>query len=357
MEIKGEQIVKKGKKIPSWLFIGYFICIVIIVAASICMQSRLDKKIPDAIDFTTDSALGMPENKYAYLEVQGLTDEVAIYGDTNNMSDSNNDRYCIAFNNGYWYVVDLDYETLDKLKPIKEYTYSEDPEAPVPDPVKIYGMTENISDDLKNMLIDYYNEGVEEENKISIDDFERYFGSVLLNVRKSPVNTTIEEVIIILAIIAIIVLIIYNILVFIFKNKIKKYLNKNGYENDLIEQLDDNVEEKHYKDKIIITKDFLVDLKNNGGFATFKFSDVKWVHIHNVKYYGVVTTSSSIIVHLKDGKTTINCVKIKGGTTDEFLEIFNKICEKVPTDCLKGYTKENQELFKEYKQEIKRNEI
>ena len=97
-----------------------------------------------------------------------------------------------------------------------------------------------------------------------------------------------------------------------------------------------------------------MDLKSNGGFATFKFSDVKWVHIHNVKYYGVVTTSSSIIVHLKDGKTNINCVKIKGGTTDEFLEIFNKICERVPTDCLKGYTKENQELFKEYKQEIKR---
>ena len=109
------------------------------------------------------------------------------------------------------------------------------------------------------------------------------------------------------------------------------------------------------RDKIIITKDFLVDLKSQGGFAIFKFSDVKWVHIHNVKYYGVVTTSSSIVVHLKDGKTNINCVKIKGGTTEEFLEIFNKICEKVPTDCLKGYTKENQEEFKEYKKEQKRS--
>ena len=134
-------------------------------------------------------------------------------------------------------------------------------------------------------------------------------------------------------------------------------MKKNDYENELANQLDDNVEEKHYKDKIIITKDFLVDLKSQGGFAIFKFSDVKWVHIHNVKYYGVVITSSSIIVHLKDGKTNINCVKIKGGTTDEFLEIFNKICEKVPTDCLKGYTKENQEEFKQYKQELKRTVI
>lgn len=355
MEIKGEEIIKKGKKMPKWIWIGYLICIIAVIIASYSIETRKEKNLPEAIDFTTDGALGMAENKYAYLEVQGLTDEVAIYGNADNTSDSSNDRYCIAFNNGYWYVVDLDFETIDKLKEIKDYTYSNDENATEPQPVKIYGMTENVSDELKKMLVDYYNEGLEEDNKIKVDDFERYFGSVLLNVRKSPVDTTLEEVAIIFAIMGFIILLIYNICVLIIKSRIKKYLKKNDYENELANQLDDNVEEKHYKDKIIITKDFFVDLKSQGGFAIFKFSDVKWLHIHNVKYYGVVTTSSSIIVHLKDGKTDINCVKIKGGTTDEFLEIFNKICEKVPTDCLKGYTKENQEEFKEYKKEQKRS--
>ena len=356
MEIKGEQIIKNGKKVPKWILIGYFICIIVIIVSIISSENKQEKK-PEAIDFTTEGALGLAENQYAYLEVQGLTDEIAIYGDTDNVSDSNNDRYCIAFNNGYWYVVDLDFETMEKLNEIKEYTYSTDENAVQPEPVKIYGVTEKVSDELKQMLTDYYNEGIEEENKIVIDDFERYFGSVLLNVRKSPVDTTLEDIVIMFAVIGFVILGVYNICIFIIKNRMKKYLKQNDYENILAEQLDDDVEEKHYKDKIIITKDFLVDLKSNGGFVTFKFSDVKWVHIHNVKYYGVVTTSSSIIVHLKDRKTTINCVKIKGGTTDEFLEIFNKICEKVSTDCLKGYTKENQELFKEYKQEIKRNGI
>ena len=357
MEIKGEQIVKKGKKMPKCILIGYIICMVVIVIAAFVIYDKQEEKLPEAMDFAEEGALGIEENQYAYLEVQGITDEVAIYGDTNNMSDSNNDRYCIAFNNGYWYVVDLDFETMDELKSIREYTYSTDENAVQPETVKIYGMTEKVSDELKQMLVDYYNEGIEEENKIELSDFERYFGSALLNVRKSPVDTTLEDTIIVVAIIGFIILGIYNICIFIIKNRMKKYLKQNDYENILAEQLDDNVEEKHYKDKVIITKDFLVDFKSNGGFITFKFSDVKWLHIHNVKYYGVVTTSSSIIVHLKDGKTNINCVKIKGGTTDEFLEIFNKICEKVPTDCLKGYTKENQELFKEYKQEIKRNEI
>ena len=356
MEIKGKQIINNGKKVPKWIFIGYFICIIAIIVSIISSENKQEKK-PEAIDLTTEGALGLAENEYAYLEVQGITDAIAIYGNTNDVSDSDNDKYCIALNNGYWYVVDLDDDTMEKLNAIKEYTYSTDENSVQPETVKIYGMTEKVSDELKQMLVDYYNEGVEEENKIEVSDFERYFGSVLLNVRKSPIDTTLEDIVIMFAIVGFIILGIYNVCIFIIKNRMKKYLKQNDYENILTEQLDDDVEEKHYKDKIIITKDFLVDLKNNGGFATFKFSDVKWVHIHNVKYYGVVTTSSSIIVHLKDGKTTINCVKIKGGTTDEFLEIFNKICEKVPTDCLKGYTKENQELFKEYKQEIKRNEI
>ncbi len=353
MEIKGKQIINNGKKVPKWIFIGYFICIIAIIVSLISSENKQEKK-PEAIDFTTEGALGLAENEYAYLEVQGITDAIAIYGNTNDVSDSGNDKYCIAFNNGYWYVVDLNDDTMEKLSAIKEYTYSTDENAVKPEIVKIYGMTEKVSDELKQMLVDYYNEGVEEANKIEVSDFERYFGSVLLNVRKSPIDTTLEDIVIMFAVIGFIILGIYNICIFIIKNRMKKYLKQNDYEDILAEQLDDNVEEKHYKDKIIITKDFLLDLKSNGGFATFKFSDVKWVHIHNVKYYGVVTTSSSIIVHLKDGKTNINSVKIKGGTTDEFLEIFNKICEKVPTDCLKGYTKENQELFKEYKQEIKR---
>ena len=355
MEIKGEQIIKKENKIPVWILIAYMVCILIVICAIFSINNKKNNKMPEAIDFTTDGALGLKTDQYAYLEVQGLTDEVAIYGDASNTDNTNNDRYYIAFNNGYWYVVDLDFETIEKLKEIQEYTYSTDEDATAPETIKIYGMTDNISDELKQMLVDYYNEGIEDENKISIEDFERYFGSVLLNVRKSPIDTTIEDVFIGIAFIGILLIAIYNIFLVINKNKIKKYIRKNNYEEELSKQLDDNVEEKYYNDKIIITKDFFVDIKTSGILTAFKFTDAKWVHIHNVKYYGVVTTSSSIIVHLKDGKTSMQCIKIKGGTTDEFLEIFNKICEKLPTDCLKGYTKENQVAFKEYRKEIKSN--
>ena len=353
MEMNGRQIIKKAKKTPTWILIGYVICIIAIIGASFSIDYRNQNEMPEAIDFTTDGALEMAEDQYAYLDVQGLSDEIAIYGNTENKNDSTNDRYYIAFNEGYWYVVDLNFDTIDRLKEIQAYTYSTDENAVAPESVKIYGMIEKIPDELRQMLVDFYNEGVEEEYQISLENFETYFGSVLLNVRRGPVDTSVEEMIIMLAGIGIFVIVILHITVSIIKSRTKKYIKKNQYEEELARQLDDCVEEKHYKDKVILTKDFLVDLQGSR-FVAFKYADIKWVHIHNVKYYGTLTVSSSIIAHLRDGKTNMQCVEIKGDSTEEFLGIFNKICEKAPADCLKGFTKENQQAFKEYKKDLKR---
>ena len=101
------------------------------------------------------------------------------------------------------------------------------------------------------------------------------------------------------------------------------------------------------KDKIILTKDFLVDVKYDS-LRVFKYSDVKWIHIHNLKSYGV-TTASSLMVYLRDGKTKLNCLRVNGRMTEEFIDIFNKICEKLPADVLKGYTRENAKEFKQYR--------
>ena len=356
MEMNGEKIIKKSKKTPMWIIIGYLICLLAIIGAVGYMEYRKKTETPEPIDFTTNGAIDMPTEQYAFLNVEGLTDEVAIYGDVENEYDSSNDRYYIAISGGYLYVVDLDYDTIDLLKPLQEYTYSTDENAIQPEPVKIYGMTENVPVELKQMVIDYYNESVGEEYAINVEDFELYFGSVLLNVRKVPVDTVIEEMIVLLAIVAIITLAVTHIAIMSITKKTKKYLKKNEYEDELARQLDDCVEEKHYKEKIILTRDFLVDLKN-GGLIAIKYSDIKWIHIHNVKTYGVVTVSSSIIIYLNDGKTKFQCVETRGKTTEEFLEIFNKICEKAPAESLKGFTPENAKAFKEYKKSLKTNTL
>jgi len=351
MEMNGEEIVRNGKRTAKWIIWGYVICIFVIIGGIFWINYKIENETPEPIDFTTDGAVGIEIEKYAYFDVQGLSDEVAIYGDTENEYSSENDRYYIGINQGYMYILDLNFDTIDLLKPWQDYTFSEDENPVQPEPVKIYGMTESIPSELKQVVLDFYNKGRSEEYQLSEDGFENYFGSVLLNVRRGPVDTSLQAVIIFIALLVMVILFILHIAMAVEKNRVKKYLKKNEYEEDLAHQLDDFVEEKHYKDRAILTKDFFVDLKY-GGFAVFKYSDVKWIHIHNIKTYGVVA-SSSLIIYLNDGKTKLQALEISGKPTEEFMGILNKICEKVPADCLKGYTPENKKAFKQFKKELK----
>ena len=351
MEMNGEQIIKKGKKSPKWIMWGYAIIVLVAIISIGSMMYREENEKPEPIDFTTNGALKMETDQYAYLDVEGLTNEIAIYGYTDDENSEENDRYYIAISGGYLYVVDLNFETIEQLKQIQEYTYSTDENLTIPESVRIYGMTESVPQELQQMVVEYYNEFVGEEYAINVDDFEKYFGSVLLNVRRGPVDTTVEEAVFLISLLALFILIIYHIVTTAIRARAKKYIKNNDYEEELARQLDDFVEEKHYHDKVILTKDFFVDIKN--GLVAFKYSDVKWIHIHSLKYYGVFNVSSSIIVHLKDGKTNLQCVEIKGKETEEFMDIFHKLCEKAPEDALKGYTQENIKAYKEYKKSLK----
>lgn len=345
--MNGEQILKKSKKTSKFIILGYVICIILIVGCAFWITYKEENETPEPIDFTTDGTIGMEIGEYAYFDVEELSTEVAIYGDLENEHNSENDRYYIAFNQDYMYILDLDFDTIEQLK---SYIYSEENTNLPTEPTRVYGVTESIPDELKTIILEYCNEGLEEDMQIKPQDFESYFGSVLLNVRKNPVDTSLQSALMVIAMFSMIILVISHILIAVEKNRVKKYLKKNEYEEDLIYQLDNLVEGKYYKDKIILTKDFFVDVKYDS-LRVFKYSDVKWIHIHNLKSYGV-TTSSSLMVYLRDGKTKLNCLRVNGRMTEEFIDIFNKICEKLPADVLKGYTRENAKEFKQYKKEL-----
>ena len=286
----GKQILKKSKKIPTKIKIGYIISILMISIAIYLINSA--QKASEGIEPVNISETGTYElgvNQYVSIDVQGLTTEIARLGDSNNIEG----RFFIAISDENLFLVDLDSETIDKLKEVQEYL-SSDSET-VPQPVLINGITEEIPTELKKIIIEYYNSIVGEESAITESEFENLFGSVLINTRKGVVDTSFEESFIILGVFGIIIIFITHIIEMFSNKKIIDYLKKNDYEEDLINQLDNSVEEKHYKDKVIITKDYLVDISHK--FTAFKFSDVKWIHVHNVRYYGTITVSSSIIVH------------------------------------------------------------
>ena len=344
--MKNQEILENGKKTSKKFWILYFICIFLIIVSAVIATERIDAEKPNATDLAENGAIGTESEKYSYLQIDGLTDPIAIY---------NEDEKCyIAINNNEWYIVKLSSTDLEELKDIQAYTYGEIENKPAS--VTVYGITEEVPDKVKEIAIDFYNEGLEEEQKITIDQFENYFGSVLLNTMRDPVDLTIETIIGMLSGITLFVAIIIQVTNKLVRMKVFKYLRKNDYEKELKKQLDDNIEETFFNEKLIITKDFIIDT-TNGNFVAVKFSDIKWVYTHRLKYYGVVSISNSIIIILNDGKTQLQCLDTKGKISDEFEKVFEKICEKVPNDSLKGYTSENIAEFKEYKKNLKNNVI
>ena len=342
--MKSHEILKKGKKTSKNFWIVYFVCIFLIIVSGVVAIKKIEAEKPKATDLTENGAIGTETEKYVYLQVDGLTDVIAI-----SVNDET-EKYYIAINEYEWYIVKLSSTDLEELKNIQAYTYGEIENKPAS--VIVYGITEEVPEEMKEIAIDFYNEGLDDDEKITIDQFENYFGSVMLDTTRDPVDLTAETIIALISIITIIVTMIIQIMSKLVKIKVFKYLEKNNYKEELEKQLDNNIEETFFNEKVIITKDFIIDT-TNGEFVAVKFSDIKWLYTHRLKYYGVVSISNNIIMILKDGKTQFQCLNTKGKISDEFEKVFEKICEKLPNDSLKGYTQENITEFKEYKRELK----
>ncbi len=342
--MSSNEILKQGKHTSKKFLIVYAICIIAIIFSLIIATERIENEKPNATDFTQNGAIGTEIGKYVYLQIDGLSDVIATYG------ENEIEKYYIAINGYNWYIVSLSSTDLEELKNIQAYTYGQIDNKPAS--VTIYGITEEVPEDLKKIAIDFYNKGLEDDEKITIDDFENYFGSVMLNTTKDPVDLTIETIVGLISIITLFVVVIIQFFNKLIRIKVNKYLEKNNYKEELEKQLSNNIEETFFNEKLIITKDFLIDT-TNGSFVVVKFSDIKWIYTHRLKYYGVVSISNNIIIQLKDGKTQFQCLNTKGKISDEFENVFEKICKKVSNDTLKGYTQENIKEYKEYKRELK----
>lgn len=93
----------------------------------------------------------------------------------------------------------------------------------------------------------FFNEGLDDEQKITVDQFEDYFGSVLLDTSENPVDVSLELILVFISVITLFVTIIIQICNKVIRIKTFKYLEKNSYEKELEKQLEDNVEETFFR--------------------------------------------------------------------------------------------------------------
>lgn len=304
------------------------ITIVILIAViGLCIFKAYEKSKQQLPEPVSMSSVNIPD-VYASIDVSLLTEPFA----------ENDESECsfVVDKNEYLSVVVLSDDDIERLKAIKEYTYSDDESIEAPESIKIQGMTQVIPEDLKKIIIESYNE-LYDDNSLNEENFEEYMGNVYLNTKLSPINYSVE---ILAGILSGIFAIIYIKTIISTRLTLRKY-TLNGSLEYIYSQLDQIDTVVYNKDKFFLTREYIVDCSN--GLVIIKYDDIRWIYPFQIVQYGI-TTDKSIIIVDKD-KKRFKVLEMWGIGKKERTEmydiVYNEICKRAP-NALKGYTSENK---------------
>lgn len=269
------------------------------------------------------------ENKIATVQVNYVPYQFAV-------QDGNDNSYYIVMDEEYMYIAYMPSGTFNELnrEDIKE------------NPGKLEGTTKLTSRAVKELAIEAYNEAVDEDQQITMADFEDYFGNIYLDTTVSGDDdiAVFQEmgcfIFTIAGLIGLIVVIIQKIQ---FKSGIKKM------DEELLEKIDEEVNSEsafyYKKAHLYLTNNYIVNFQSK--FSVIEYKDIIWMYSMIFRTNGI-KTSQSINVMTKNGKKhRIANIDIVTKTNKEiYEEIWKTIASKNPTMLL-GYTKENMNEAKE----------
>lgn len=181
--------------------------------------------------------------------------------------DDTTDKFCFLIDeSGDWFVAKLTKTTRDKLdsafnEESKSFSY------------EIRGCISSIPYDVKSIAMESVNDWYKDEEsfeKVTLLNFENYFGKNYINEGKTPNSETYDTIIGISAVVFIasfIVLIIYAINSVLEKKTIKKF----GIE-ELKEELRDQTTIVFEKQKVYLTRNYIIS--SSGGLKVIKYEDI-----------------------------------------------------------------------------------
>lgn len=151
---------------------------------------------------SSSSDTSSKEDKYAYIDLVVVPYKFAVYEDIT-------DSFYLVHDEKYLYIAFMSEEEYQRLEQANK-------------PIRINGITKVTPEDVKEIAIDAYNELYElsEEEKITLADFNNYFGDVYLDMTKSATSSaTVQDAI---GLLCMIVGIIWFIIALINYNKFNK---------------------------------------------------------------------------------------------------------------------------------------
>ena len=269
------------------------------------------------------------ENKIATINVNYVPYQFAV-------QDGNENSYYIVNDERYMYIAYLPDYKFNELnrEDIKE------------NPIEIKGRTRLISQEIKELAIQAFNEAVEEEKRITIADFDDYFGTVYLESTATYEDNVAEIqgmfffIFTIGGLIGLAITIRQRVK---FGNSLK---NMDEYE---IEKIDNEMNDKeafyYEKTHLYLTNNYIVNFQ--GTFKILEYKDVIWMYAKVYRINGIKSGQSITVVDKKGKGYEIAQLDIVTKAKKEIYdEIWNTIISKNKNIIL-GYTKEAQEKAKE----------
>lgn len=325
-KIENENIRKGYKRKYVNLVIGIFI-IILAIGCSIYTYLEIDKvnkKIVYLDDLiVSEQVIDNKINKKVSLEVKSVPYEFAV-------NDSTSSSYYIVNDGKFMYVVFMSPSDFKKLN------Y----EDIVKNSKKIEGISADVPLEVKRLAVEAYNESVKNDSdKISISNYNDYFGDVCLDMTKSdtifaPIPYTMSLLLWIFGTI-IFVSVLYEYIGYV--GKVNK-LNDDEL-NDLNRELNDSNAVFFKKSKIYLTDSYLIDLGST--FKMYKYEDILWVYRHEQRTNGIKSQSSLRVV-TSDGKNrmlaAVNPFSKK--SREEQIDLLNALMAR-DSNIRIGYTPEN----------------
>lgn len=332
-QFTNSNITKEKKRICISL-----IMFVLVLCASLLCWGWRNHKINQVNDTITDLySLTISEkdeiDKRAYVDI--------AYIPYRCVSIENSDNSYYIINDGkYMYIALMDSSDFNKYnhEDIKN------------NPIRANGYTKVISNEVKEMILEVYNDAVDQEYRIAESEFDDYFGSIYLNMVMDKEDVAILPTLfsIGLAIFGVIGLCLVFYEIFSYKNSINKL------DDYLISKLDMEMNlatAVYYQPvHVYLTNNYIINFKHS--FKVMKYEDIAWIYVYERRVNGIQQSQSIKIVDNNGKKHTIAKIKLVTKNQKQCYDaIFNTIISK-NSDILLGYTDEN---IKEMNQRFNKN--
>ena len=280
------------------------------------------------------------ESTYAYLDIQLLS------GWTLRATGDSNYTYYEAMDpDENWFIVALDDTTAEQLQPYTDaynYFYTDGaPEAPVPEPTRITGMTYSISSDNIDSLASSYS--------VTSTEYTNFFGTYYLDEGTNPGNIDLALCVIGAAFSLIILLVLLGVSASVRKNfkRSDARLYDLGKADDAEFEFTNLQNLRFERSKFILGEHFAY-CGETGVIAALE--DVAWLYKRQQRSHGVVV-STQLMAGLKNGRQVTLANRF---VTDELIEAVSHATAQQNPDVLLGYSfdyaRRYHALAKEYRQ-------